>query len=251
MVVLEHSLKNYHKEIDIVTTPTGEEVGMVHCNNCTSEINRFVSLFQQYNKLLKINMSDDEVYSVLFKHSLKGQNDCGNVVVSNYLSGENITNIEKGYPLTASLDNFNFNLANYMKAHLYSAFATLKIGIDIMKREENIKVVKFYAQGGLFKTKDVAQLYLASALDTEISVMKNAEEGGAWGMALLAKYILVDENDLCKYLNENVFKNIKTHSLKPDKNLVIGFEEYINNFKKIIEIERLFNKFSSKNGDKI
>lgn len=230
MIVLRQNLKNVYPEIDIVTTPDGLPVAMVHCNNCSSEINTYVNLFSEVASLFGVKTEKDEVYKKLFKKSQEGDRDCGGVVVYNYLSGENITNIAKGRPMTVRVTDSNFSLANVMRAQLYSAFATLKIGNDILIKGEGVTVEKLYAHGGLFKTEGVCQSYLAAALNAPITVTETAGEGGAWGMAVLARFLL-DGGDLGEYLRTKVFAEQKEHTVKPDREDVEGFDRYIKRFK--------------------
>lgn len=230
MIVLRQNLKNVYPEIDIVTTPDGLPVAMVHCNNCSSEINTYVNLFSEVASLFGVKTEKDEVYKKLFKKSQEGDRDCGGVVVYNYLSGENITNIAKGRPMTVRITDSNFSLANVMRAQLYSAFATLKIGNDILIKSEGVTVEKLYAHGGLFKTEGVCQSYLASALNAPITVTETAGEGGAWGMAVLARFLL-DGGELGEYLQNRVFAGQKEQAVKPDEEDAKGFERYIKRFK--------------------
>lgn len=230
MIVLSRNLKNVYPEIDIVTTPDGLPVAMVHCNNCSSEINAYVNLFSEVAALFGAATERGEAYKKLFNKSLEGDKDCGGVVVYNYLSGENITNITKGRPMTVRITDSNFSLANVMRAQLYSAFATLKIGNDILIKGEGVTVEKLYAHGGLFKTEGVCQSYLAAALDAPITVTETAGEGGAWGMAVLARFLL-DGGELGEYLQTKVFAGQKEHTVKPDRADVEGFDRYIKRFK--------------------
>jgi len=180
MVVLSQELKDKYPEIDIVTTPNGNEVAMIHTNNCTSDINDWMNLFSEVLKVMGVDFSSDELYGQIFRSSLNSDDNIGGLLSYNYVSGENITNVEQGYPLFVREPNYNFNLANFMKMHLYSAFSTLKIGMDMLKKNESIELEKLIAHGGIFKTKGVAQQVLSSALDNDITVMNTASEGGAW-----------------------------------------------------------------------
>lgn len=188
MVVLDQKLSQVHRDIDLVTTPDGAPVAMVHTNNCSSDINAWAAVFNQFARLLGVTLSPNELYEKLFDASLRGEQDGGGLVNFSYLSGENITRVDEGRPLLVRKPDSRFNLANLFKVQLYSAFAPLKIGMDILLREEHIRTDLLIAQGGLFKTPVVAQQVLADALNTPISVMSNAGEGGPWGMAVLALY---------------------------------------------------------------
>lgn len=243
MVVLNKKLNNYYPEIDIVTTPVGDEVAMVHCNNCTSEINSWVNLFYEFSTLLNSPVKKDEIYSILFNHSLDGDNDCGNLLTYNYTSGENITNITNGRPLFLKTANSNFNLSNFMKAQIYSSFATLKYGFDKLFNEENIKVNNFYAAGGIFKTKGVADKYLAAAMNAPITLLESANEGGSYGMAILASYLFNTDMPLADYLNLKIFKDVKSSTAYPEENLVEGFKTFEKRYIEGLKIEKEADKW--------
>lgn len=185
MIVLNNKLQNYYPEVDVVTTPDGKEVAMIHVNNCTSDINDWMNLFSEVLETMGVNFSSEEMYGQIFETSLSSDDDLGGLLSYNYISGENITDVDVGHPLFIRLPNNNFNLANFMKMHLYSAFSTLKIGIDLLQENENINLSKLIAHGGIFKTKNIAQQVLSSALQEKITVMDTASEGGAWGIRLL------------------------------------------------------------------
>lgn len=232
MIVLNKKVSKYYPEIDIVTTPVGDEVAMVHCNNCSSEINAWVNIFYDYSKLVGSNISKSDIYYKLFKESLSGSPDCGNLLTYNYTSGENITNIKRGHPLFIKDENSSFTLANFIKAQIYSSFATLKYGLDKLLKNEHINAKHFYAAGGIFKTDGVADLYLASALNTPITLMESANEGGSYGMAILGAYLFHNSLSLADFLNTLIFNGAKTKTTHPNKDLVEGFnkfeERYIN-----------------------
>ena len=235
MIVLKDNLKAVYPEIDLVATPLGDTVAMVHCNNCTSDINAWVNIFDETLKAFGKQASKEELYNTLFKLSLEADNDCSDVISINYLSGESITQIENGRPLLVRTTESRFNLSNLMRSHLYSCFATLKIGVDILYKE-GVKIEKIAAHGGLFKTKGVAQKYLASALDAEVSVMKTAGEGGAWGMAILALFAQ-NSGDLMEFLDKTIFASADEIVEKPDKDIKEGFDKYLENYKKVLEAE--------------
>lgn len=239
MFVLERGLSKMHPEIDMVLTPSGDPVAMVHCNNCTSDLNGWVGLFHE----LLDNFTEvgkDELYSVLFQKALLGDKDCGGLMSCNYFSGEHVTGFEEGRPLFIRRPDSSFNLANFMRTNLYSALATLKIGLDILLKGENVQIDSITGHGGLFKTKDVGQSILAAAVNAPISVMETAGEGGAWGMALLAAYMLYrkDGQSLGEYLNNNVFADMAVETLEPDIADVVGFDAFMEQYKACLRVER-------------
>ncbi|MTV81666.1 xylulokinase [Secundilactobacillus folii] len=238
MVVLDKKLKDVHRDIDLVTTPSGEPVAMVHTNNCSSDINAWVKLFGDFAKELGVNLKPDELYGSLFKSSQQGDADAGGVLSYAYLSGENITKMPEGRPMVVRTPNSKFNLPNFIKANLYSAFAPLKIGNDILTNEEHIKADSFVAQGGIFRTPVVGQQILADALDTPITVMSNASEGGPWGMAILALYTKQNGNEnLADFLDNEVFKESESTTIEPDAEGVAGCNAFIETYKQGLSIE--------------
>ena len=240
MVVLEKPLSKAYSEIDVVTTPSGEAVAMVHCNNCTSELNAWVNIFREFSVLTGNNMDDGELYNALFSVAMKGDKDCGKLLAYNYLSGEHVTGFEEGRPLFVRTPDSNFTLANFMRAELYTSLGALKTGLDILLKEENVRLTSITGHGGFFKTENVGQSILASAVNAPVSVMTTAGEGGAWGMAILAAYMINKDEDekLCDYLNNKVFANTEVKTLAPDKTDVEGFEEFMKRYSKGLEIER-------------
>ena len=239
MVVLDEPLKKVHRDIDMVTTPDGAPVAMVHTNNSSSDINAWTSLFAEFAKIIGAPQKPNDLYEALFDNSLKGDQDGGGLVNFAYLSGENVTKMPEGRPLFVRKPDSNFNLANFFKVQLYSAFAPLKIGMDILLREEHIKTDVLIAQGGLFKTPVVAQQVLADALDTPITVMSNAGEGGPWGMAVLALYANghKDGQSLADYLDDEVFSSQESSTLEPEPISVRGYEKFIDNYKAALPVE--------------
>ena len=189
MVVLEENLKKVHEEIDLVTTPDGHLVGMVHCNNCTSDLNAWVGLFEQFYEMMGQKVDKNTLFGNLYRKALEGDADCGGLMSYGYLSGEPITGFEEGRPLFMRKPDSKLTLANFMRTHLYSSLATLKYGMDIMFKEENVSLDKLMGHGGFFKTKGVGQQILADAVNAPVSVMETAGEGGAWGIAVLASYL--------------------------------------------------------------
>ncbi len=232
MVVLDQPLHEVHRDIDLVTTPEGAPVAMVHTNNCTSDINAWVGLFGEVAQALGQKVTPDQLYATLFGESTTAAVDGGGLVNYAYLSGENITDVQAGRPLFVRTPNSQFNLANFMKAQLYSAFAPLKIGMDILTKEEHISTDVLIAQGGIFRTPVVAQQVLADALNTPITVMENAGEGGPWGMAVLAAYVLAkkSDEDLAGYLDRVVFQNPASSTLAPNTDGVQGFDQFIDRY---------------------
>lgn len=188
MVVMEHALSKVHPEIDVVTTPAGDDVAMVHCNNCTSDINAWAKIFREYSAAMGIEVDTDKLYTTMFKAALNGAPDCGGLMGFNYFSGEPVTGFEEGRPVFARKVNADFSFANFMRLHLYSAVSTLKVGLDILLRDEGVKVDKLFGHGGFFKTPEVGQRIMSAATGGPITVMETAGEGGAWGMAVLALY---------------------------------------------------------------
>ena len=239
MVVLEKELSKVYPEIDLVTTPDGALVGMVHCNNCTSEINNWVKIFKEFCELYGINPDMNELFTKMYSVSLDGEADCGGVILYNYLSGEPVTGFEKGALVLARTAEDNFSLANLMRSNLYSAMATLKIGLDLMLKEEGVKVDEMYGHGGYFKTKGVGTKVAAAAINAPVSVMETASEGGAWGIALLAAYLdKKQEMTLSDYLSNVIFKDAKCEKCEPDQKDVEGFDSYIVKYKAGLAIER-------------
>ncbi len=239
MIVLEKELSKPYEMIDMVTTPDGSLVAMVHCNNCTSDLNAWVELFKEYQELLGVPVDMNEVYGKLYNNALKGDADCGGLIAYNYISGEPVTGLAEGRPLFVRSANDKFNLANFMRANLYASVGVLKIGNDILFNEEKIKVDKIMGHGGLFKTKGVGQRILAAAINSPISVMETAGEGGAWGIALLGSYMVNNPKGLplADFLDEIVFTGHSGEEIVPTADDVKGFNKYIENYKKCLPIE--------------
>ncbi|MBO6228927.1 MAG: FGGY-family carbohydrate kinase [Ruminiclostridium sp.] len=231
MLVLEEQLKGVYPEIDIVTTPDGAPVAMVHCNNCCSELDAWVKLFDEFAKLAGHEIKRSEVYDILYNNSLKGDEDCGGVIAYNYLSGEPVTGVESGRPMYFREPDGKMNLANFFRAQIYSSVAALKSGMDILFEKEHVTADQFTGHGGLFKTKGVAQQYLADALGTPVSVMKTAGEGGSWGMALLAAYMVCGEGKkLADWLSEQVFVGMEKQTAQPAESGSRGFAGFMNRY---------------------
>ena len=239
MVVLERSLKKVYEEIDMVTTPTGKPVAMVHCNNCTNDSNAWVDLFSETTALFGSEPSVGELYTKLYEKSLEGDPDCGGVLVCNYLSGEGVTHLDAGRPMVVRSPESKFTLANFFRATLYSSMATLKIGMDMLAGED-VAIDSLTGHGGLFKTPVVGQRYLAAACNAPVSCMETAGEGGPYGMALLAAYRVrkaVDET-LEEYLNQRVFAGVSASVLEPDACDVAGFNTWLDGYKILLDVER-------------
>ena len=245
MIVLEKDLSKPYEMIDMVTTPDGSLVAMVHCNNCTSDLNAWVNLFKEYQELLGIPVNMDEIYSKLYNIALTGDTDCGGLLSYNYISGEPVTGFADGRPLFVRSANDKFNLANFMRTHLYASVGVLKIGNDILFNEEKIKVDRITGHGGLFRTKGVGQRILAAAINSPISVMETAGEGGAWGIALLGSYLVNNEKkqSLADFLDESVFVGDAGIEVSPTPEDVAGFNAYIENYKAGLPIEEAAVKF--------
>ena len=245
MIVLEKDLSKPYEMIDMVTTPDGSLVAMVHCNNCTSDLNAWVNIFKEYQELMGIPVDMDEIFGKLYNNALTGDADCGGLISYNYFSGEPVTGLEEGRPLFVRNASDKFNLANFMRTHLYASVGVLKIGNDILFNEEKIKVDRITGHGGLFRTKGVGQRVLAAAINSPISVMETAGEGGAWGIALLGSY-LVNKNDnqsLADFLDEKVFAGNTGTEVSPTAEDVAGFNKYIENYKACIPVEEAAVKY--------
>ncbi len=242
MLVLKEELKGIYPEIDVVTTPDGLPVAMVHCNNCCSEIDAWVNMFGEFAALMGIKADKSTLYNTLYKNSLLGQADCGSITAYNYLSGEHATGIENGRPMYFRTPDSDMTLANFIKAQLYSTMATLKIGMDILFEKEKVSAKQFKAHGGLFKVKGVAQQILANALNTAVSVTSTSGEGGAWGIALLAAFMMNNNKPLPDWLEENVFSKMESDILTPQKEGVEGFARYMTRYKKGLHAEKELSK---------
>lgn len=240
MIVLENQLKAVHPEIDLVTTPSGEAVAMVHANNCSSDINAWVKLFAEFMETMGMSVDMNHLFETLFTQALKGEDDGGGLLSFGYYSGENITGLKEGRPLFVRTPDSDFTLANFMRTHLFSALGALKIGMDILGKEEQVQIDKIFGHGGLFKTKEVGQRIMAAAMNSPVSVMETAGEGGAWGIALLAEYAREKQagQTLSDYLNEVVFRGETGVEIAPDDKDIAGFETFIKRYKKGLAIEQ-------------
>jgi sugar (pentulose or hexulose) kinase len=240
MIVLEGELSRMHRELDLVTTPTGDLVAMVHCNNGASELNAWVGLFAEFARALGKDADTSTIFETLFRSALDGAPDCGGLMSYNYLSGEPITELEEGRPLFLRSPDSAFNLANFMRTHLFSSLATLRIGMDVLQKAEGVQLDRMFAHGGLFKTKGVAQHFLAAAIDTPVSVGDVAAEGGAWGIAVLAAFLAErpPEQSLVGFLNTQVFASSNLETAEPDPEDAAGFDDFIQRYIAALPVER-------------
>ena len=239
MVVLERPLEKVYEEIDLVTTPTGAPVAMVHCNNCTNDTNAWVGVLGEAAKLFGTEPDAGELYTKLYEKSLEGDPDCGGVLVCNYLAGEGVTHMDAGRPLVVRTPETKFTLANFFRSQLYSTMATLKIGMDILA-EEGVAIDSLTGHGGLFKTPVVGQSYMAAACNAPVTCMETAGEGGPYGMALLASYMLNKREGerLEDFLSKKVFAGAAGSTVQPDPACVEGFNAYIQRYKALLEVEK-------------
>ncbi len=241
MIVLEKDLSRPYEEIDIVTTPVGDPVAMVHCNNCTSDLNDWVNIFAEFQELMGLKVDTGLLYGMLYNNALNGDADCGGLLAYNFVSGEPVVKLAEGRPMVVRSPRDKFNLANFFRSQLYATVAVLKIGNDILFNKEKVAVDRITGHGGLFKTKGVGQRVLAAALNSPISVMDTAGEGGAWGIALLAAYMVnkAEGMTLGEYLNDEVFAGDKGTEIAPVAADVEGFNAYIETYMKALPVESL------------
>lgn len=240
MIVLEKELTKAYGEIDLVTTPSGNLVAMVHCNNCTSDLNAWVNLFKEFAESFGVEVDMNKLFGTLYNKALEGDKDCGGLLAYNYFSGEHITGFEEGRPMFVRTPESKFNLANFMRVNLFTSLGALKVGLDILLKEEDVQIDKIMGHGGLFKTEGVGQRILAAAMNSPVSVMKTAGEGGAWGIALLASYMVnkKDGETLDDFLNNSVFAGDTGVEMAPDAEDVAGFNAFIETYKAGLPIER-------------
>ncbi len=239
MIVADHEL-GMHREINMVTTPAGKPVAMVHCANCTSDINAWVNLLNEFAEMLGVEINKGELFTKLFYKALEGDPDCGGLLSYNYFSGEGVTALDEGRPVFARMPNCSFTLANFMRTHLLSALSTLKIGLDILRTEENIPVDKILGHGGFFKTPGVGQRMLSAAVSAPVTVMETVGEGGPYGMALMAAYMLwKDEGETLEdYLDNKVFADAASSTLMADEIEIAGFDAFLARYKNAFDVER-------------
>ncbi len=239
MIVLEKPLSRVYPEIDVVTTPAGKQVGMVHCNSCTSDINAWVSLFREFAEIMGFETNSGEVYTRLFKKAMEGAKDCGGIVSFNYFAGEPVTGLSEGRPMLIRTPDAKMNMANFMRAQIYASMETLKAGMEIMNRE-HVAIDRVYGHGGLFKTEGVGQNLLAAAIHAPVTVMETAGEGGAWGIAILAAYAVTRDpgESLEDYLDARVFAGMKQLTVSPDPEDEAGFDRYMEKFMACIPAQK-------------
>ena len=240
MIVLEKALSKVYPEIDMVTTPTGKPVAMVHSNNCTSDLNAWVELFHEFTQALGVEVSQSKLFETLYQQALTSDADGGGLLAYAYLSGEHITHMEEGRPLFVRTPESRFTLSNFMRTHLFSSLGALRIGLDILFVQEQVKIEQILGHGGFFKTKEVGQKMMAAAMNVPVSVMETAGEGGAWGIALLAAYMLYKSGNesLEAYLANKVFAGENSTTIAPDPRDVAGFTTFMERYKKGLVIER-------------
>ena len=239
MVVLEKPLSKVYPEIDMVTTPSGAPVAMVHCNNCTNDMNAWVSLLGETAALFGAEVSTGELFTKLYQKSLEGEADCSGVLTYNYMAGEGVTHLDEGRPMIVRRPESRLTLANFLRSQLYATMATLKIGMDILAGE-HVAIDSLTGHGGLFKTPLVGQKYMAAACRAPVTCMKSAGEGGPYGMALLAAYMLQKEGgqSLEAYLAKEVFADVERTTLAPDAEDEVGFDQYLARFRAALEAEK-------------
>lgn len=239
MVVLEHKLKALHPEVDLVTTPAGDLAGMSHANNFTSDLNAWVGLFGQFAAALGTRVDTGNLYGTLFRAAIADDVDanCGGLINYPFRSGEFLAGLPEGRPLFVRGPEARMSLGNFMRAQLFSAFSPVKIGMDVMTKNEGVAVDSLVGHGGIFTTPKVAQKILAAAFNTPIKVMSTAAEGGAWGMAVLADYLWHADQPLDEFLDARVFADAASTTENPDENDVAGFEEFFDRFRKGLAIE--------------
>lgn len=238
MIVLQQELSKVYEELDMVTTPTGKLVAMAHSNNCSSDINAWVGLFKEILTALNLPCDTDALYQTLFLKALEADPDCGKLLSYGFYSGEHIVGLSEGCPTFMHPADAHFNLANFMRVHLYTAFAAMKIGMDILMKQEKVEITQILGHGGIFKTENVAQKILASALNVPIATMQTAGEGGAWGIALLANYLNEYKKgySLDDYLNQQIFNSTSISVAEPDVEISKGYEAFMQRYRKGIEV---------------
>lgn len=240
MVVLEKELTRVYEELDMVTTPSGSLVAMAHSNNCTTDINTWMSLFDECLKAFGMEVTKDQLYSTLLEQALQGDPDCGNLLSYCFHSGEHVVGLSEGCPLFVHPTKSNFNLPNFIRTHLYTCFGAMKIGMDILIKKEKVQIEKILAHGGLFKTKRVAQRMLSAVVGVPVEVVEHSGEGGAWGMALLAAYMMACEEPLSleNYLSDHIFAKSQTEILLADCEEMQGYEKFMRNYRDGLVIEQ-------------
>lgn len=240
MIVLEKQLSKVYREIDMVATPTGFPCAMSHANNGTSDLNAWVGLFGEFAALMGIQVDAGTLFEKLYTQSLEGDADCGGLLAYGYYSGENITMLNEGRLAFLRTADSRFNLANFMRVHLYTSLGAVKLGLDILMKDENVQVDRLMGHGGFFKTKGVGQRYLAATVDRPVTVMDTASEGGAWGIALLAAYMVSRDSDerLEDYLDKRIFRELSGETVMPYPEDVKGFQTFMERYTAGLEIEK-------------
>ena len=246
MIVMQESLKKAYPEIDVITTPEGRPVAMVHCNNCTGDIDGWVRLFHELSQSLGLQLPLSKVYDVFYQQALQGEAHCGGVMSYNFLSGEHLVKLDSGRPLLMRLPDSNFTLGNLARSLLYSSMATLKIGLDVLVQEEGVVLQEVVGHGGLFKTPEASQRMMA-AMGFPVSVLETAGEGGAWGIAVLADYMLQKQNygSLGEFLQEKYFSSMALSTVDPNPDDVAGFAAYMESFKSGLAVEAQAGRWQS------
>ena len=240
MIVLEKELSRPYKEIDMVTTPSGDLVAMAHSNNCTSDLNAWVGIFREFAEAMGMEVDMNKLFGTLYRKAMEGDADCGGLLSYCYFSGEHMTGFEEGRPLFARSPESKFTLANFMRTNLYTCLGAMRVGLNILLEQEHVKIDKLLGHGGLFKTEGVGQQILADAVNAPVSVMSTAGEGGAWGIALLASYLINKEEGetLGHFLDEKVFAGNEGSTLEPNPEGVEGYNRFMERYMKGISIER-------------
>lgn len=240
MIVLEKELSKVYSEIDLVTTPHGKLVAMAHSNNCSSEYDAWIAMFDELLKSFGVTVDKSKLYETLFNLALTGDPDAGGLLAYCYLSGEHMTHFEEGRPMFVRSPNGNFNLANFMRVELYTALGAMRTGMNILFEKESVQVDEILGHGGFFKTREVGQKIMAAAVNVPVSVMENAGEGGAWGIALLGAYMAnrVGDESLDSFLRDKVFAGQKTNRIAPNPADVAGFNAFMERYTNGLEIER-------------
>lgn len=240
MIVLEKALSRPYKEIDMVTTPAGDPVAMAHSNNCTSDLNAWVNVFKEFAQAMGMEVDMNRLFGTLYNKAMEGEADCGGLLSYCYFSGEHMTGFEEGRPLFVRSPESKFTLANFMRTNLYTCLGAMRVGLNILLDKEQVKIDRLLGHGGLFKTKGVGQQVLADAVNAPVSVMDTAGEGGAWGIALLASYLVNREQGetLPDFLDNKVFAGNEGSTLDPDPAGVEGFNVFMERYMKGLEIER-------------
>ncbi|MFQ3647023.1 MAG: FGGY-family carbohydrate kinase [Anaerolineae bacterium] len=239
MIVLEHALSKLYPEIDIVTTPAGKPVAMVHSNNCTSDLNAWAGLFGEFAQAMGIEIDPSRLFETIYQQALAADPDGGGLLAYNFVSGEHIVHLERGRPLFVRTPESHFTLANFVRTHLFASLATLKIGLDILFEGENVNIDRVLGHGGFFKTPEVGQRMMAAAMNVPVSVMETAGEGGAWGIALLAEYMRQRKNaeSLDEFLENRVFAGKSGTTVAPNLADVDGFAAFMERFRAGLVIE--------------